>query len=104
MADDLKDTIKQNAKGPKQAGAEGVTAQQHPLADQIATGKHLAAKDAVSRDLAKAFTRVTARDSGKSQWQNNHTLCDPSTGSREQHLREKPFGRDQGMRRKATSR
>ena len=29
MADDLKDAIKQNAEGPKQAGADGVNVQQH---------------------------------------------------------------------------
>jgi len=31
MADDLKDTIKQNAEGPKQASADGVSTQQHSL-------------------------------------------------------------------------
>jgi len=58
MADDLKDAIKQNAKGPKQASADGVSAQQHSLADQIAADKYLAGKDAASRNPAKAFTRV----------------------------------------------
>ena len=58
MANDLKDTIKQNAEGPKQASADGVSAQQHSLADQIAADKYLAGKDAASRNPAKAFTRV----------------------------------------------
>lgn len=58
MADDLKDTIKQNAEGPKQASADGVSAQQHSLADQIAADKYLAGKDAASRNPAKAFARV----------------------------------------------
>lgn len=58
MADDLKDAIKQNAEGPKQASADGVTAQQHSLADQIAADKYLAGKNAASRNPAKAFTRV----------------------------------------------
>ena len=31
---DLKDAIKQNAGGPKQAAADGVSTQQHPLAEQ----------------------------------------------------------------------
>ena len=39
MADDLKDAIKQNAEGPKQASADGVSTQQHSLADQIAADK-----------------------------------------------------------------
>jgi len=58
MADDLKDTIKQNAEGPKQASADGVSAQQHPLKDQIDADKYLAGKDAASKNPAKAFTRV----------------------------------------------
>ena len=58
MADDLKDAIKQNAEGPKQASADGVSAQQHSLADQIAADKYLAGKDTASRNPAKAFTRV----------------------------------------------
>ena len=48
MADDLKDAIKKNAEGPKQASADGVTAQQHSLADQIAADKYLASKSALS--------------------------------------------------------
>lgn len=58
MADDLKDAIKKNAQGPKQASADGVTAQQHSLADQIAADKYLAAKDTAARNPAKGFTRV----------------------------------------------
>ena len=58
MADDLKDAIKQNAEGPKQATADGLSTQQHSLADQIEADKYLAGKDAVSKNPAKAFTRV----------------------------------------------
>jgi len=58
MADDLKGAIKTNAEGPKQASADGVNVQQHSLADQIAADKYLAGKEAVSRNPAKAFTRV----------------------------------------------
>ena len=58
MADDLKDAIKQNAEGPKQASADGVSAQQHSLADQIAADKYLAGKEAVSKNPARAFVRV----------------------------------------------
>jgi len=58
MADDLKDAIKQNASGPKQASADGVTVQQHSLDDQIAADKYLAGKEAVSKNPAKAFVRV----------------------------------------------
>ena len=58
MAVDLKDTIQQNAEGPKQASVDGVNVQQHSLGDHIAADKYLAGKDAVSRNPAKAFTRV----------------------------------------------
>jgi len=58
MADDLKDAIKQNAEGPKQAAADGVNVQQHSLPDQVAADKHLAGKDAFSRNPAKGLVRV----------------------------------------------
>jgi hypothetical protein len=57
MADDLDNAIKTNAEGPKQATADGVTVQQHSLADQIAADKYLASKRA-GRNPAKALTRV----------------------------------------------
>ena len=58
MADDLKDAIKDNASGPKQASADGVSTQQHSLKDQIEADKYLAGKTAVSANPAKGFTRV----------------------------------------------
>ena len=58
MAEDLSDTIEQSAKSPKQASADGVNVQQHSLPDQIAADKYLASKQAVSKNPAKAFTRV----------------------------------------------
>ena len=58
MAEDLDSTIEQNAVGPKQASADGVNVQQHPLPDQIAADKYLAGKRAVSKNPGKAFTRV----------------------------------------------
>ncbi len=64
MAEDLEDTIEQNAAGPKQASADGVSVQQHSLPDQIAADKHLASKRAMSSNPAKAFTRVKIVPSG----------------------------------------
>lgn len=58
MAEDLKDAIQQNATGPRQAAGDGVNVQQHSLPDQIAADKYLASKQAVSKNPAKAFTRV----------------------------------------------
>lgn len=57
MADDLNNAIETNAAGPRQATADGVTVQQHSLADQIAADKYLASKRA-GRNPAKALTRV----------------------------------------------
>jgi hypothetical protein len=57
MATDLKDAIKQNAQGPRQASSDGVSVQQHSLADQIAADKYLAARQARANP-ARAFTRA----------------------------------------------
>ncbi len=57
MADDLKDTIKQNAEGPEEASADGVRVKQHAIKDQIEADKYLASKDA-RRNPAKAFARA----------------------------------------------
>jgi len=58
VADDLKDAIKQNAEGPKRASGDAGSVDQHSLADQIEADKYLAGKEAVSKNPAKAFTRV----------------------------------------------
>ena len=57
MAEDLDNAIKTNAEGPKQAGVDGVSVQQHSLPDQIAADKYLAQKRA-GQNPAKALTRV----------------------------------------------
>ena len=49
MADDLNDSIRQNAQGPAQASGDAGLVQQHSLADQIAADKYLAGKDAVKK-------------------------------------------------------
>jgi len=57
MDDELKNAIKTNAKGPRQATADGVTIQQHSLKDQIAADQYLEQK-AVAKNPARALTRV----------------------------------------------
>jgi hypothetical protein len=49
MADDLADSIRQNAQGPAQASGDAGSVQQHSLADQIEADKYLAGKDAVKK-------------------------------------------------------
>ena len=58
MVEDLDSAIEQNAAGPKQVTADGVSVQQHSLTEQIAADKYLAGKRAASKNPAKAFSRV----------------------------------------------
>lgn len=46
MADDLDTTMNNNAAGPRKASGDGVSVEQHSLADQIALDKHQASKSA----------------------------------------------------------
>ncbi|MCL2701977.1 MAG: hypothetical protein FWE88_09855 [Phycisphaerae bacterium] len=57
MTDTLKKAIESNAKGPRQATADGVTVQQHSLKDQIAADQYLADKE-VAKNPARALMRV----------------------------------------------
>ena len=49
MSDELEDTIRQNAQRPKQAAVDGVSAEQHPLPEQIAADRYLASKNATRK-------------------------------------------------------
>jgi len=46
MADELENTIRDNVAAPKRAAADGVSAEQHSLPDQIAADKYLESKKA----------------------------------------------------------
>jgi hypothetical protein len=46
MADDLDDTIRQNAQGPAKAAGDAGSVEQHKLTDQIEADKYLASKEA----------------------------------------------------------
>ena len=46
MADDLSDTIRESASGPKRASGDSGSVEQHSLKDQIATDKYLESKKA----------------------------------------------------------
>ncbi|MCY2928176.1 MAG: hypothetical protein NTV86_01535 [Planctomycetota bacterium] len=46
MTDTLDNAISQNAQSPAKASVDGVTMEQHPLADQIAADKYLESKKA----------------------------------------------------------
>ncbi len=46
MADELDDTIRQNAQGPAKAATDAGSVEQHPLPDQIEADRYLASKKA----------------------------------------------------------
>ena len=48
VAENLDNTIRENAAGPKKATGDSGSIEQHALADQIAADKHLASKEAAS--------------------------------------------------------
>ena len=58
MTEDLDNTIRENAAGPKRARGDSGEMEQHSLKDQIEADKYLAGKDAVSANPARAFVRV----------------------------------------------
>jgi len=59
MADELDDTIQQNAAGPKSASGDAGSMEQHSLPDQIAADRYLASKKAArSKGLGVRLTKV----------------------------------------------
>ena len=59
MSNDSKDTIRENAQSPAKASSDGVSVEQHSLADQIEADKYLAAKDAVkSKSRGLRFNKL----------------------------------------------
>ena len=46
MAEDLDNTIRDNAAGPKRATGDSGSVEQHPLTEQIAADRYLASKKA----------------------------------------------------------
>lgn len=49
MAEEIDDTIRQNAAGPKRASGDAVEMEQHSLPDQIAADRYLASKNVVKK-------------------------------------------------------
>ena len=49
MADDLDDTIRDNAAGPAKASGDAGSMEQHKLADQIEADRYLASKKAAAQ-------------------------------------------------------
>ena len=57
VADDLANTIRENADGPRSASGDSGSMQQHPLPVKIAADKYLASKNAMARK-GLGLTRV----------------------------------------------
>ncbi len=49
MADEVKDAIEKNAKGPRRAKGDVGEVQQHSLKDQVAADRYLASREARSK-------------------------------------------------------
>jgi len=49
MADELDETIRQNAAGPAKVAGDAGSVEQHSLADQIAADRYLASKNAAKK-------------------------------------------------------
>jgi len=59
LADDLKDTIKENAFGPKRAKGDSIEVEQHSLKDQIEADRYLNSKEAAkSKGLGIRRTKM----------------------------------------------
>ena len=59
MADELDDTIRQNAQGPAKAAGDAGSVEQHKLPDQIAADRYLASKEAAkSKRRGLAFNKL----------------------------------------------
>lgn len=49
MANELDESIRQNAAGPKKASGDSGSIEQHPLPEQIAADRYLASKNATQK-------------------------------------------------------
>ena len=59
MANDLEQSIQENAQQPAKATGDSGSIEQHPLPDQIAADRYLASKQAVrSKRLGLRFTKI----------------------------------------------
>ncbi len=58
MAEDLSDTIKQNAEGLKRVQGDSGSVEQHDLKDQIEADRYLSSKEAAKKGLGVRMTKV----------------------------------------------
>lgn len=58
MAEDLQQSIRDNAVAPAEASVDGQSVKQHSLPDQIATDRYLASKTASRKGLGVKVTKL----------------------------------------------
>ncbi|MCP4594512.1 MAG: hypothetical protein GY842_27590 [bacterium] len=58
MAEDLEQTIRESAAGPKRAQGDSGSVEQHDLTDQIQADRYLASKEAAKKGLGVRRTKV----------------------------------------------
>ena len=58
MTEDLEQSIRENAAGPKRAQGDSGSVEQHDLKDQIEADRYLASKEAAKRGLGVRRTKV----------------------------------------------
>ena len=58
MAEDLEQTIRENAQGPAEATVDNQTVKQPSLRDQIAVDRYLASKGAAKKGLGVRRVRI----------------------------------------------
>jgi len=58
VADDLEQTIRENAQGPAEVKGDSVSMRQHDLKDQVEADRYLASKDAVRQGRGFRLTKI----------------------------------------------
>lgn len=58
MAENLEQTIRENAQGPKRAQGDSGSVEQHDLKDQIEADRYLSSREAAKKGLGVRMTKV----------------------------------------------
>ena len=59
MSDDLENTIRDNASGPKRARGDSTEVEQHSLAEQVEADRYLSSKQAMKKGRGFRMTKLS---------------------------------------------
>ena len=59
MSEDLENTIRDNASGPKRARGDAGEMEQHSLSEQVEADRYLNSKKAMKKGLGVRFTKLS---------------------------------------------